>query len=577
MRRIILLFWGLGLLSTFSLKAQIIPIPNHFIISPYTYNPSLVGFDQYMEVQLMHKQQWVSIENAPSITNLTFQMPYNRQVNIGGNLMYDQNGLFRNTMAVGTFGYMLPIGYKQNIRFGLSGGFMSQQYDVANSSNPSDPAIANYENQFNPIGNFGVTYQYGTAHIGLALPNLFGTTYLVNTDNPADLTNQYLSQFIISGGMKLEVNEEIKVEPSAIYRFVQNDKSLVEIATLVHYQDFLWGGGSYRIQSGATIMFGAKFNSFRVGYAQELATSIVNGFGGGSHEIFLSYRIGSKRTFEDVVKPPKTPKPPKEKKAKKEKPAKEKKAKKEKPVKEKKAKEEKPAKEKKESKAAQKTSEPTPVQKEQKEEPKVEEIVIDADTLETAKVKPKKQKETKEKKVKAKKTKAKKEPKAKKQPKAKKTKTPTLKNIEPKEETKPIEKGAVENEAAAQQVETTPAQEKPVVVVADQSEAKPDAKQQQATESNFQATKITVEDPSISKGYYVTVGVFAEEENAIGFKEKMKNKGFKDTDFIYSPVTKYNYVYVINTKDLTEARLAWLELRSTPGFEETWVYTVEVK
>lgn len=547
MRRIIILVCAIIGIFQSPLQAQILPIPNHFVISPYTYNPSMVGFDQYVEVQLIHKQQWVGIENAPSLTNLTFQMPFSRQINFGGNLMFDKNGLFENTMAVGTFGYMLPLGYRQNIRFGLSGGFYSQQYDASSSSNPSDPAIANYENSFRPMGSFGVTYQYGTAHIGVALPNLFSSTFVTDIDIPTPISNrEYLSQMIVSGGMKMDVNEDFKIEPSAIFRYIQNDNSLLEIATLVHYQDFLWAGGSYRLESGPSILLGGAYQNFRFGYAHELATNVVNGFGGGSHEFFLSYRIGSKKTFENVVKPPKKVKATKTKKVKQEKPPKEKEEKKEKVTREKQIKNK---------------------ESDTNEAPKVEETIIEADTLAAAMIKPGKKKKNKQAKN-ARKKKVK-EPKAKKQPKVKKSKVPKLKNIKPADNNNPSESAAKETEP--EQVQETP------VIVADQQKKIPDAAQQKATEENFKATRLVIKDPNISKGYYVTVGVFAEEANAIEYKNEMKKLGFKDSDYIFSSIKNYNYVYVLKTKDLTDARVMWLELRSAPGFEETWVYTVEVQ
>jgi hypothetical protein len=268
-----------------------------------------------------------------------------------------------------------------------------------------------------------------------------------------------------------------------------------------------------------------------------LATKVVNGFGGGSHEFFLSYRIGSKKTFENVIKPPKNIKAPKPQKEIQEKPEKEKKEKVKKAVK--------------------------------KEEPKVEETIIEVDTLAAAMIKPVEKKKQAE--VKKEKKKKVKEPKTRKQPKVKQTKAPKLKNIKPAD--------AQDNSSSsnsAKEQEATQVQE-PKVVVADQQKNVPDKVQQKATEENFQATKLVINDPNISKGFYVTVGVFEEEQNAIDYKAKMKNMGFKDSDYIFSSIKNYNYVYVLKTNDLTEARIMWLELRSAPGFEETWVYTVEVR
>ncbi|MFW5761492.1 MAG: SPOR domain-containing protein, partial [Cyclobacteriaceae bacterium] len=191
-----------------------------------------------------------------------------------------------------------------------------------------------------------------------------------------------------------------------------------------------------------------------------------------------------------------------------------------------------------------------------------EEVVL-ADTLQSTNIIAKKQKaEKKPKKIR--------KPKKEKQPKLKKEKAPKLKNIKPAEDNKPQEK-------PQQQVEKEVVIQEPEVIEPKEEQKAPTPAQQEATNENFQATRIEVNDPSISKGFYVTVGVFAEEQNALEYKAKMKNLGFKDSDYIFSEVKNYNYVYVLQTKDLTEARIMWLELRSTPGFEETWVYTVEVK
>src|SRR5688572_13309914 len=76
MRKIV--FGLLSILFCQSVLAQQKPHYTQYILNQYVLNPALTGIENYTDVKIGHRRQWVGIEDAPVTTYLTIHTPINK-------------------------------------------------------------------------------------------------------------------------------------------------------------------------------------------------------------------------------------------------------------------------------------------------------------------------------------------------------------------------------------------------------------------------------------------------------------------------------------------------------------------
>lgn len=85
------------------------------------------------------------------------------------------------------------------------------------------------------------------------------------------------------------------------------------------------------------------------------------------------------------------------------------------------------------------------------------------------------------------------------------------------------------------------------------------------------AAKTGVQAQQATRGYYVTIGVFAKQENAVHYAAKAVNAGFY-AQYPLNPEKKLYYVYVFRTEDKREAYAFMMKLRVQTSYKDAWVY-----
>ncbi|GAA5038904.1 hypothetical protein GCM10011506_37330 [Marivirga lumbricoides] len=300
-------FFTLLLCVTFVMaKAQLFPVPSQYFTSPYTINPAYAGLEGYTYIQLIHKQQWLGIEGAPALSNVGMQFPVSRKFNVGGNFFYDQNGLIKSMSGMLSANYVIPFSPVKRLSIGLSGGAFNTEYDLGNSANPDDPAIANFDGAYNPILSFGLVYHTPKFHVGVSLPSLLGNSILNPeiAEKPEETFYQHLN---FTAGLKLGSANGLAFEPSAVYKMEEGVEDYMEFSGILNFSEAIYVGGAFRPDYGPTILFGFNAGPIRFGYAYEMAGEQVEQLGQGSHEVLLGFRIGKKKSY--AVKEPPEPKP----------------------------------------------------------------------------------------------------------------------------------------------------------------------------------------------------------------------------------------------------------------------------
>ena len=298
--------------------AQNFPVYNSFYINPFLYNPA-EALTEYTQVFALHRQQWMNIEGAPTVSALTFNTLLNEsRAGFGGKFSSYKRGLLSTTDVTLSYAYGIPLGQKNWLFLGLSGGAITNSIDLTNVSDPNDPAIADYmANNIQPAAGFGALYRSGSGlNIGFSLPQLFPNVYNSNasfsntTVSPADnvfITIYYrrrVESKIVSrrqGGLKRKVRTDEAIAPLEFYfnyKYSKFGNSQFEFLSKINVTQNFWIGGSYRLPYGFTGNLGIKTPRFILGYSYEPNNQPADGFSQGSHELILGVKLGNLKKFK---------------------------------------------------------------------------------------------------------------------------------------------------------------------------------------------------------------------------------------------------------------------------------------
>jgi type IX secretion system PorP/SprF family membrane protein len=261
----------------------------------------------------------MNIEGAPTISALTFNTLLNEsRAGIGAKFSSYKRGILNTTDATISYAYGIPLGQKNWLFLGLSGGAITNSIDLTNVSDPNDPAIANYmANNIQPAAGFGALYRSGSGlNIGVSLPQLFPNVFNSNasftntTVSPSDnvfITIYYkrkVDSKIVSrrqGGLKRKVRTEEAIAPLEFYfnyKYSKFGNSQFEFLGKLNVTQNFWVGGSYRLPYGFTANLGLKTQRFILGYSYEPNNQPEDGFSQGSHEVILGLKLGNIKKFK---------------------------------------------------------------------------------------------------------------------------------------------------------------------------------------------------------------------------------------------------------------------------------------
>jgi type IX secretion system PorP/SprF family membrane protein len=301
-----------------SSHAQNFPVYNSFYINPFLYNPA-EALTEYTQIFALHRQQWMNIEGAPTVSALTINTLLNEsRAGIGAKFSSYKRGLLNTTDFTLSYAYGVPMGQKNWLFLGLSGGAITNSIDLTKVSDPNDPAIANYlANNIQPAAGFGALYRSGSGlNVGFSFPQLFPNVY--NSDasfsnttvSPADnvfVTIYYkrkVESKIVSrkkGGLKRKVKTQEAIAPLEMYfnyKYSKYGNSQFELLGKLNLTQNFWLGGSYRLPYGFTGNLGINTQRFILGYSYEPNNQPQDGFSQGSHEVILGLKLGSIKKFK---------------------------------------------------------------------------------------------------------------------------------------------------------------------------------------------------------------------------------------------------------------------------------------
>lgn len=305
--RNILIAFALLIMGATHVHAQMAkPVYRQFFFNPYLLNPGFIGASNQTELNMFYKKQWLGISDAPSVMGVSMQIPTSERVALGLNVTADKQVILKNTSFTGTFGYLVPMGKEQSLRFALTTGVGMNRFDfTAEELNSNDPAVQRVSgNTLSMQGNFGAVYRIKGLQLGFALTELFGSDPL-DEDAHNSFSMKNLKNRLLSASYRFDLDpfQNFQMEPYVLYNeTLEGDDDYLEGAAMVHYQKKVWSGASYNDRHGIALHFGMEVMSqLKFSYSYEFPPMGKTAAVSNSHEFHLRLMLGKpldKRSYQ---------------------------------------------------------------------------------------------------------------------------------------------------------------------------------------------------------------------------------------------------------------------------------------
>ena len=272
---------------------------------PAYYNPAATGNIDFINITAGTRMQWIGIPNAPRAFLGAADMPvkvFGKRIGVGLVMQQESIGLFSNLNIGAQLSYKIKL-FKGELSIGVQVGMFDQKFKGSEVYIPedddyhqtTDDAIATNDLHGTAFDmNIGAFYTHKWFWAGLSSTHIMQPTVSLNTEEGTAET-MYESQagrmFYFMGGSNIKLkNTLFEIQPSFM---VRTDFSFVqpEATVRVRYNKFLSGGVAYRYNDAVTLLLGAEYKNFFVGYSYDYPTTAIARASSGSHEVLVGYKV----------------------------------------------------------------------------------------------------------------------------------------------------------------------------------------------------------------------------------------------------------------------------------------------
>ena len=311
------------------LFAQQRPQYTQYILNNYIINPALSGIENYTDVKISNRDQWVGLNGAPQTMYLTihtpigkkdyktsatsFQMPGENprgkaywenytasQAHHGAGLsiVNDKTGLYNRLYANLSYAYHIGLSPRTNMAAGFAGGIQKLSRDASRSTyannDPTDPAQGSTDDVYKirPDMSAGIWLYSGDYFLGVSGQQIIPQKVSFADDT---LGFKIVPHLFLTAGYRFLISDDINAIPSVMVKYVSPVDPQFDANIKLQYRDLFWIGASCRFKDGFAGMLGLNIgNSLNVGYAYDYTTSNLGTISKGTHEIIIGFLLGNR-------------------------------------------------------------------------------------------------------------------------------------------------------------------------------------------------------------------------------------------------------------------------------------------
>lgn len=308
MKKVIFTITAFCALTHFSFSQQRAQY-SQYMVNSFTLNPAFAGSEDFIDIKMGYRTQWVGFDGAPKTYYLTahgqigkdhsqyhdhYAGEHSNWHGIGAYLFKDETGPLSRTAFNLAYSYHIPLTKQIKLSMGAFGGVKQYSLDANNLTWGTTPII-------NPIIGgkseplpdlslgglvYGDNYYFGISATQLLQNKL--SLDGIEGESFGKLNNHYF----ITGGIVIPFNYDWYFAPSVMVKVVTPAPVSVDLNAKLRYKDIIWGGLSYRSQDSFSAILGTTLNEFfDVSYSYDITTSNLRKYNSGTHEIVLGLRL----------------------------------------------------------------------------------------------------------------------------------------------------------------------------------------------------------------------------------------------------------------------------------------------
>ncbi len=291
-----------------------------YMINNYTLNPAVGGTEDYTDVKMSYRTQWVGfgdngggtkdiyVSGHTSIGKVTYAdesvkpLPHH---GVGGYVYNDITGPSAKTGVYGSYAYHLPLTSKLTASLGAFVGFQQYRLDASQLRFYSDDvqpetAINGNQSKFLPDANLGVWLYHKNYYVGGSMFQLFNNGVNFEAVQNRVTDGKLNTHFFATAGYRVPINNNFTWVPSFVVKAVSPVPMQFDLNSKFRYQDLAWLGVSYRNKDAVILLAGVTLlDHWDIAYSYDITTSNLRNYSAGSHEFMIGYRF----TKDNDVKP----------------------------------------------------------------------------------------------------------------------------------------------------------------------------------------------------------------------------------------------------------------------------------
>lgn len=306
------------------LSAQQVYQFSQYLQNLYILNTATAGMNNYLELNLSYRKQWVGMNNSPTTYYVSGNMPFGKRLNVnpksssvrisspssynkitrkafhavGGFIAKDTYGPYSLNVGGISYAFHLPLAKQLTASFSPNIGFSSVLFDPAKAQVEvaGDPTYNNYLSTRDKSLNMDINVALWVYH-----PRFFaGYSSDQLMQDRLKLSSQVTLEKIkahhnIIAGYHYRINQDFVLTPSVLAKYVNQAPVSFDFNARIDYQERYWGALSYRNTNTLVGMIGLYLNNtMRFGYAFDFTFSSLQLQNIGSHEIMLGLNLFNK-------------------------------------------------------------------------------------------------------------------------------------------------------------------------------------------------------------------------------------------------------------------------------------------
>lgn len=296
-----------SIISPFDALAQVDAQFTQYFEVPSYYNPGAIGTTDYLRIRGGSRLQWVGISKAPNTFLAVADMPFKfigKKFGVGLVLQQESMGLYKNMSLGAQLGYKFKL-LGGTMSAGVQLGFIDESFKGSDVFIPDDDDYHEGTDDAIPTTDirgtafdvgFGVYYTHKYFWAGISGTHLTAPTITMNAESGEggeeknyEFQTGRVLYFMAGSNIPLK-NTLFEIIPSLM---VKSDFTFTtaEITGRVRYNKFLSAGVGYRYDDAVSVMLGAEYKNFFLGYSYDYPISDISKASSGSHEIFAGYSL----------------------------------------------------------------------------------------------------------------------------------------------------------------------------------------------------------------------------------------------------------------------------------------------